>query len=199
MNHYSQNDEQEVILEFFKGRIGRFLDIGAYDGVTFSNTRALLELGWHGVLVEPNPESVVLLLKSVREFHKRTKIIAAAVASSRGVAMLQMDDTPGRAWASTLVQDAPSIQQPSPMGLFVPTITADDLYDYGQFEFISIDAEYTDFEILMTSPLPLPSCELLCIEPKHTKERERMKMILHDAFGFIVHHETPENLIVRRK
>ena len=38
--------------EFFKGT---FLDLGAYDGVDLSNTRALTELGWAGVCIEPNP------------------------------------------------------------------------------------------------------------------------------------------------
>jgi hypothetical protein len=34
---YSQNDEQDVILEYFNGSIGRFLDIGAFDGITLSS------------------------------------------------------------------------------------------------------------------------------------------------------------------
>ena len=54
MTHYSQNNEQEAILEAVKDLpTGRFLDIGAYDGETFSNTLALAELGWRGVYVEP--------------------------------------------------------------------------------------------------------------------------------------------------
>jgi FkbM family methyltransferase len=33
-----------------------FVDIGAYDGVTFSNTAFFeKELGWNGILIEPNP------------------------------------------------------------------------------------------------------------------------------------------------
>ena len=45
--NYSQHNEQEIILNFFNGRIGRYLDIGAFDGVDMSNTLALAELGWH--------------------------------------------------------------------------------------------------------------------------------------------------------
>ena len=51
---YSQSGEQEAILQAVEGLpIGRFLDIGAGDGETFSNTRALALRGWGGVVVEP--------------------------------------------------------------------------------------------------------------------------------------------------
>lgn len=49
---YSQNNEEEAILSFFGQRVGSFLDIGAYDGISLSNTRALAERGWSGTLVE---------------------------------------------------------------------------------------------------------------------------------------------------
>lgn len=52
---YSQNDEERVILEYFGKRKGVFLSIGENDGVTFSNVRALAELGWSGICVEPSP------------------------------------------------------------------------------------------------------------------------------------------------
>ena len=35
---YSEHNEQLIIEEFFQGRLGNFLDIGAFDGVNFSNT-----------------------------------------------------------------------------------------------------------------------------------------------------------------
>ena len=56
MNLYSQNNEQTYILEAFAEKSdGRFLDIGAYDAKLLSNTRALYERGWSGVMVEPSP------------------------------------------------------------------------------------------------------------------------------------------------
>ena len=51
---YSQNDEEKVILGWFrdkKKKVGRFLDVGAYTGLELSNTRALMEKGWSGVCV----------------------------------------------------------------------------------------------------------------------------------------------------
>ena len=53
---YSQRDEEKYILEAFDGKTdGRFLDIGAWHPTVFSNTRALIEMGWSGVMIEPSP------------------------------------------------------------------------------------------------------------------------------------------------
>lgn len=56
MTRYSQFEEQDAILQAFAGKTdGRFLDLGAWDPITFSNTRALVGLGWSGVMIEPSP------------------------------------------------------------------------------------------------------------------------------------------------
>src|SRR3990167_11406135 len=60
---YSQHDEERIILEYVGNQKGRFLDIGAYNGITFSNTRKLSELGWSGVCIEPDPISFSKLME----------------------------------------------------------------------------------------------------------------------------------------
>jgi len=54
---YSQNGEDYLLWSFFKGkRRGFYVDIGAFDGIHFSNTYAFEQIGWNGICVEPNPE-----------------------------------------------------------------------------------------------------------------------------------------------
>ena len=57
MKFYSQDGQDKFIVELLKNkRGGIFLDIGAYDGIEFSNSFYLeKELGWGGICVEPNP------------------------------------------------------------------------------------------------------------------------------------------------
>ena len=64
--NYSQNNEQEIIINLFKGkRNGTFCDIGSNDGVTLSNTFALANnYGWTGLLVEASPKAYERLLKN---------------------------------------------------------------------------------------------------------------------------------------
>jgi hypothetical protein len=54
MKHYSQNGEDLFILELFKGvkRQLYYVELGAGDGVHFSNCRLLKENGWKGISVD---------------------------------------------------------------------------------------------------------------------------------------------------
>ena len=75
---YSQGLEQEAILAAVRGHEkGRVLDIGAADGVTFSNSRALIEAGWSGVLVEASPDQFLKLIDLYRETDRVTLVNAA--------------------------------------------------------------------------------------------------------------------------
>ncbi len=59
MRDYSQNGEQQVILETFEAlgiHKGHLVDLGAGDGYTMSNSRALLDKGWTGTLVDGDPK-----------------------------------------------------------------------------------------------------------------------------------------------
>lgn len=56
---YSHNREDVFVADWFKENPPRsryFVDVGAFDGVTYSNTMALVDAGWHGTLIEPEPE-----------------------------------------------------------------------------------------------------------------------------------------------
>ena len=63
MNKYSQSGQDEWVLSIIKHK-GYFLDMGAYDGVHYSNTLLLEENGWYGLCVEPNPNNFKLLMKN---------------------------------------------------------------------------------------------------------------------------------------
>jgi len=50
---------QGIYLEQFGYReTGLFVEVGAWDGVQFSNTWGLAHAGWHGLYIEANPESI---------------------------------------------------------------------------------------------------------------------------------------------
>jgi FkbM family methyltransferase len=81
MSYYSQFEQDKFIYEnYFQGKInGYFVDIGAHDGVTFSNSKFFEELGWTGVCAEPNP-IVFEQLQSVR----KCKCVKKAIADKIG-------------------------------------------------------------------------------------------------------------------
>jgi FkbM family methyltransferase len=62
---YSQNGEDYLLWSFFDGKTdGFYVDIGAFDGIHFSNTYAFERLGWDGICVEPNPEIFACCLRN---------------------------------------------------------------------------------------------------------------------------------------
>lgn len=198
MNHYSQNDEQEVIQDYFRGCVGNLLEVGAFDGITFSNTRALLEAGWSGILVEPDPLNFYKLMEASKPFVGRVTLIPCAVGRGGGFARLLMDTTHDRGWASTITERCSrGVLIPSEVRIFVPVLGVADVGS--GFDFINIDAEGMDFDILKAIPAEtFRACRLLCVEPYDLDEREKMRGFLLGA-GFRTHHETPENLIVVRQ
>jgi hypothetical protein len=55
---YSQNLEEQYILNYFGDYVGTFLDLGCNDCLTFSNTRALALKGWKGIFIDPSPKAM---------------------------------------------------------------------------------------------------------------------------------------------
>jgi FkbM family methyltransferase len=206
MTRYSQNDEQDIILKHFEGKVGRLLDIGAYDGITFSNTRALLFNGWSGVLVEPNPFNFVKLVSNCQVFDPAKVVtVAAALGVTLGLWKLAVEKDLQRGWASSIEERCSKRLLSAKSDLiYVTSVCWDDLllkfgaHDFCPYDFINIDAEGMDMMLLVNAPSWVFATSLICIEPHDLNERQRMKDIL-DNRGFGVLHETPENIIAIRK
>ena len=77
----SQNGEDVLIHKFFGGRrTGRYVEVGAYDGVGFSNTYFLDALGWDGILVEPAPHQA----EACRRSRPHSRVVHAACGQGDG-------------------------------------------------------------------------------------------------------------------
>ena len=63
--YFGLNDLDKKLLEFVTSKDGYFVELGANDGITQSNTKHFeLYRGWHGVLIEPSPNQFNFLKKS---------------------------------------------------------------------------------------------------------------------------------------
>lgn len=71
----AQFGEDRVLWQVFRRRpTGYFVEVGAYDGVTLSNTFFLEQMGWHGLLVEP----IEPLCRKAAAARPRSRVIHAA-------------------------------------------------------------------------------------------------------------------------
>lgn len=200
MRIHSQNNEQQAILRHFGSFTGRFLDVGAYDGVRLSNTRALLELGWAGVLVEPSAVNLVNLARNLDLFADRVRIVQAAISDRCGLSEFFVDAAPDREWSTTINPElvaSGSVIEPRSLLTSVATIRIHDLLPFGPYDFISLDAEWEDMKILRElvawPQFHLP--RMICVEARDAAERAEMRGLLA-ACGYADFHDTPENLLM---
>jgi len=196
MEHFTQTDEQPVILrELADIPNGKFLDIGAYDGQTLSNTRALALSGWWGTLVEPNPRLFMGLLQMYGQ-DSRFTLINAAMSDKSGLARLFLDGT-NEQYCSSIAPNAKDLfpLTPYPMSYLVSAITPKDLTE--TYDFISIDTEGFDLPILKAMRGTLDSTRLICIE--YNQERSYDATIEELRLqGFEKVHKSRENILAKR-
>ena len=72
----------------FGDRIGTFLEIGAFDGETFSNTSFLADNGWEGYYFEPLQEIAVEC--AMRHINNNVKVIPCAVSDKDEILTLSL-------------------------------------------------------------------------------------------------------------
>jgi FkbM family methyltransferase len=92
MKCYSQFEQDKFIYNkyFVNKSKGYFVDIGAHDGITFSNSKFFEELGWDGVCIEPNPKVFDMLLSN-----RKCKCIKKAITNNKGISQFfQITDGP---------------------------------------------------------------------------------------------------------
>lgn len=187
MKDYSQRGEQIKILEHVKGKLGVFLDIGAFDPFLFSNTRALYELGWNGVFVEPS-ETFANLEKEYLN-SSRVQLFNVAIGDkdevvdfwdSQGDAVSSTDENHAKEW-----EGAPRHVDNGKVAFKkrqVQMITVDTLIEtarWNKFDFISIDVESDDLTISVLAQLKLHSGQIICLETN--PRRNDVKYIMRNC------------------
>jgi FkbM family methyltransferase len=202
--NYSQNNEQEVILNYFKGEKGTFLDLGANDGITLSNTRALFENGWCGILVEPSPRAA----RKLKELYAGSKkgcvyIYECAIGINNGKATLHESGELLKKGDVALVSSLVKAETKR----FSKTVKYEDVevsvYRWKtflnrlyikKFDFISIDVEGLEIEIL--EQMDLSEVNLICVETNGDLDKKsRLEVMLPD---FKIIYTSAENLIFAR-
>lgn len=192
---YSQNDEEKFILEFFKDEgAGRFLDIGAYDGKTFSNTRALIERGWSGVMVEPSPRCFVKLMAEYKD-NPNITLVNALVGTVPGL-MLFHDSLGANATADDAHYQTWKKDQRDYQTIYLPVLRLNPLCKLaGKVDFVNIDTEGMDWDILQALPVEDLGVRLICIE-YGSRAKEMVKWFDDRGWQNVMHNM--ENMIWRK-
>jgi FkbM family methyltransferase len=176
---------------------GRFLDIGAHDGLSFSSTRALVEKGWSGVYVEPDPYVLPALVSNTEDFKDRTTIEPVAIGLERG--HLPFYSSKGDMVGS--LSQAHKIKWSSAVSfeeIQVDVITLDDLAQkHGtNFDFINLDVEGINWELFTQFDWNVWTPKVVCIE--YDDKLREIGHILENN-GFTISYVSPENIVAVKR
>jgi len=197
---YSMDKEDDAVIEYFSGKVGNFLDIGAIEGKYISNTWLLSQKGWGGVLVEPNYGCIADLIANYKG-NDKVRILNAAVAGNHRISTF---------WAciadrsvSTMVKEIQDVgiakgnERASASLIHVATVTVKNIHDAFpmQFDFVNIDAEGVSMEILESfSPSDI-GCSCVCVEISCEDDRLRAEAWM-TKHGWHRYRKTIENYIM---
>lgn len=138
---YAQKYQDLFVL--FITRQGQFIEIGASDGVTDNNTYLLENIGWKGIVFEPNKN----FLKELRNNRSSTVDSRAVYVESGHKVNFSINRTPK---LSRIVHFNEQ-NSTSKEIIKVETISLNDVFkllNLKELTYLSIDTEGTEFEIL---------------------------------------------------
>lgn len=149
----SQNGEDRWLDAFFgHKRRGYYVDVGAYDGVDLSNSYHFEQIGWTGVLVEPDPERAA----HCRASRPRSHCLHCAAVGSRGIQEITFHMVRAAGVYSTTWLTAEHARRLAAMGctaepIRVPARTLDSILEEvgaAAIDFVSIDVEGAELDVL---------------------------------------------------
>jgi FkbM family methyltransferase len=199
---YSQNNEEAIIKYYFRNIKGRFLDIGANDGMILSNTLWCAENGWSGVCVEPSIYAFERLCET--HLNHDVQCINVAVGTESGIVdFYESGEHLGKGDTSLL-----STIDKSELGRWQGTaneftktdtvaVTWEGLIQKIEgkktFDLISIDAEGLDLDIMRQIDFNLHRCKMLIIE--YNQKHEFLFRALAAEYQLKLFAKNRENLI----
>lgn len=148
MSYAQAQEDLWALQQFPPGFRGFAVDVGAYDGVTRSNTYMMEQLGWTVLCIEPNPEIAKKLKKS------RAWVEQAACDAEPGIAPFKVHVNNMEAYSSLRPSYHPK-WHPDPdakwISIDVKVVTLDEAlerWEMPRLDFVSIDTEGTELDVL---------------------------------------------------
>jgi FkbM family methyltransferase len=173
--YYSQYGQDIFLVEeLFQGKTGGFfVDIGAHDGITLSNTYYLEKnLGWTGICVEPNPTVYAKLLKN-----RKCICLNGAVSDRKGESVFLKVDGYSEMLSGLLGKYDPKHLQriEKELRLFggtkrqitVPCLDLNEVltqHNVRHVDYLSIDTEGSEFDILKSVNFDHIKCAAISVE-----------------------------------
>lgn len=195
MLSYSQFDQDVVVLEIF-GKNNFFVDIGCLDGLDGSNTYLLELNGWKGIAADPYPANFENRKNTTLEkcvvYSVSNKNVSFAKAGAVGGIDEHLDKFKYHPHVTTAERE------------YFNTISLLDLlqkHDAPKYiEYLSIDTEGSEYEILRTFPFDLYSFGFITSEhnSEYLKRKNMYDLLINKGYSLYKAHEIEDYYINNR-
>jgi len=180
----SQYGEENVLLKYFGDKSdGLVVDIGAADGFRFSNSYWLINKGWRGLLIEPNNKN----FEKLQNHHKgrmggQVILVNEAAGKETKDTVIYCDMNDHHEQLSTLsdkqvshcknIYNCEFYEQP------ITVTKTSEIFEKNMvkdIDFLSIDTEMLDYEVLCGIDFNKVNISLICVEHNNDDIIELMK------------------------
>ena len=181
-NTYSQDQEDLFINDYFKEKSnGFYIDIGCYHPIKYNNTALLYNRGWKGINIDMNQTSIDLF----NILRKRDKNICAAISNTSKKTIQYFDHLFSP--INTLDKNFSSIASKK-LSFRKHTEKTIQTYKFNQIiqkyninikqiDFINIDVEAHDLEVLESIDLSIFNAKIICVEIANNQNNIKEKKL----------------------
>ena len=202
---FGQDSMAYDLQAYFRMKKGVYIDIGAFDGVCFSNTKKFEELGWDGICIEPNPDAFAKL-----EQNRKSINVNAAISERNGIGEFVKVD--GQAsmlsgLAETFDEEHKNRIEKETCDLNVDSTKIEvQMYSFDEImnkymsgitsiDFVSIDVEGGEFAILKNIDFDKYKINMLVVERNYDEETVHKYM---SEKGFTVISSVIDDFFIRK-
>lgn len=151
---HGQSREDEIAWQLFQHEpAGYFVDVGAHDGLYYSNTLAFELAGWRGLCLEPHPK----FYQQLKANRPGSLCLNAAVSDrlSHGMPFMASENGPFSSLSSEDIERLRVIYPPdgfeNMQQVIVPLITLDyalAIHGVERVDYLSVDVEGRELDVL---------------------------------------------------
>lgn len=198
---YSQDHEDLFLINYYKNKKeGFYLDIGSHHPKRFSNTYLLYKKGWKGINIDANKWAIILF-KCLRP--RDQNLCAIISTSNESVIFYEFNES-----ALNGILSSQRVSMLKEMGFkfkrkktMKPITIQNVINQYHlseqRIDFLKIDVEGLDYEIIKSIPFSELKIELLMIEKASEQENDEItKFLAVNSYKII--HESKRNYIFKK-
>lgn len=166
---YAQNREDIILKGFFENqKNGFYVDIGAYHPTIASVTKFFYDSGWTGINIEPNPTQ----FKTFKQLRKRDINIQVGVSDKKGELIFREYPNGMSTFSEEVIDivEEKKGSRPNHKDYKVQVTTLEDIfneYNIKNINFLKIDVEGFEYEVIEGNDWEKYRPEVLCIEADH--------------------------------